>query len=727
MGDAKCVQPVVAGDSATLAPSTASAPYAPSEISRLAWQADASFLSLQSLIDVLPDYFWIKDRDKRFTVVNKALALTNGFSQPAEMLGLSDFDIYSRSAAETFHADDEAVINSGSPLLNKRELISDSGAEKWVLTTKFALRNQDEEVIGVLGVARDISEAVRADNELIRAREFWHMVVEQVPNAIIIKDVRTRRYTMLNRAAETLIGKSRIDVLGKTASSIYSKSYCELVEREDELLLEKGELQIEDHEMQLDQLEPRIVNLKRKILTDEAGEPQFMLAVFHDVTERKRSEEKIARLARHDTMTGLFNRSMFNDRLARVIKQAEDFGAGFAVLTIDLDRLKEVNDMFGHAAGDRLITQVATRMSEAARGEFVARIGGDEFAMIVEKVENMQALGGYVKQLNDAVNQQLTIEDVKYDPSICIGVAIYPQDGCDQKSLLANADAALYRAKADGRNIARFFEPNMDLLIRERRALRQDLNFAIERNELLVYYQPNAKLNGEIFGFEALLRWKHPTRGWVPPSEFIPAAEESRSIVEIGEWVLRDVCREACKWPLQLGVAVNLSPVQFHYGDLTNLVHSILLETGLAADRLALEITEGVLISDSARALTVLRQLKALGVRIVMDDFGKGYSSLSYLQLFPFDKIKIDREFVHNVCQNRQSAAIVRAVLGLAGALGLPVLAEGVETEEEREFLRALGCDEMQGYLIGRPGPIENYAQEVGRPSLLSRVAANAR
>jgi len=232
----------------------------------------------------------------------------------------------------------------------------------------------------------------------------------------------------------------------------------------------------------------------------------------------------------------------------------------------------------------------------------------------------------------------------------------------------------------------------------------------------MMFYQPQAEMTGEIIGFEALLRWRHPQRGSVPPSAFIPVAEESRLIIPIGEWVLRDVCRQAAAWPRQLSVAVNLSPVQFQQGDLPRLVHSILLETGLAASRLELEITEGVLIGDSSRGLSVLRRLKALGVRIAMDDFGTGHSSLSYLQSFPFDRIKIDRSFVTKLEQNPQSAAIVRAVLGLARGLRLPVLAEGVETEEELAFLTAEACDQVQGYLIGRPRPIEDYAEAIGRP-----------
>jgi EAL domain-containing protein (putative c-di-GMP-specific phosphodiesterase class I) len=301
---------------------------------------------------------------------------------------------------------------------------------------------------------------------------------------------------------------------------------------------------------------------------------------------------------------------------------------------------------------------------------------------------------------------------------------MFPVDGADAATLMANADAALYRAKADGRATYRFFTADMDQRLRERRLLQKDLSSAIERNELTLYFQPQARIGGDVFGFETLVRWRHPQRGMVPPSTFIPLAEENGLIVPLGEWILRESCRQAASWPNPLQIAINLSPVQFRHGDLPALVHSILLETGLSAGRLELEITEGVLIGDFSRAVAILRRLKAMGVRIAMDDFGTGYSSLSYLQSFPFDKIKIDQAFIGNLETNPQSATIVRAVIGLARGLDLPVLAEGVETEGQLAFLVKESCDEMQGYLIGRPLPIEDYDHLVGMPAKVEAVAS---
>jgi predicted signal transduction protein with EAL and GGDEF domain len=319
------------------------------------------------------------------------------------------------------------------------------------------------------------------------------------------------------------------------------------------------------------------------------------------------------------------------------------------------------------------------------------------------------------ERLIAAVADDFEIEGHRLRIGLSIGIALYPIDGVDEVSLIGNADAALCRAKAEGRGSIRFFEAEMDHRLRERRALLHDLRSAAERGQLLVHYQPQARIDGEIVGFEALARWQHPARGQVPPSTFIPIAEDSGLIQRIGEWMLREACREAASWPRPLHLAINLSPVQFRQGDLASLVHQVLLETGLAPHRLELEITESVLVDDLPRALSILRRLKALGVRIAMDDFGTAYSSPSNLQAFPFDKIKIDRSFISNLQRNAQAATIVRAVIALGRGLNLPVLAEGVETRAQLDFLASEACSEVQGFLLGRPLPIAEYAALVGR------------
>jgi diguanylate cyclase (GGDEF)-like protein/PAS domain S-box-containing protein len=445
---------------------------------------------------------------------------------------------------------------------------------------------------------------------------------------------------------------------------------------------------------------------------------------LRDLRERKRAEVRIRHLAHHDPLTDLPNRTAFNERLAAILDQAAASGGSFAVACVDLDRFKEINDVFGHPIGDALLREVSGRLRTAADGAFIARLGGDEFTLIAAEGPQPAAAEALADRLQAAVADDIEVEGHRLRIGLSIGVAIYPNDGTDATALLINADAAMYRAKADGRGSIRFFEADMDKRLRERRALQHDLRTAIARDELILHYQPQAMIDGAIVGFEALVRWRHPSRGVVPPATFIPIAEESGIIIAIGEWVLREACREAASWPRPLQIAVNLSPIQFRHGDLPALVHSVLLESGLAPHRLELEITEGVLIGDFSRAVSILRRLKALGVRVAMDDFGTGYSSLSYLQSFPFDKIKIDQTFISNLDRNVQSAAIVRAVIGLGRGLDLPVVAEGVETKAQLDFLSAEACSEVQGFLVGRPLPIEDYAEIVGRAPASEKSAA---
>ena len=404
---------------------------------------------------------------------------------------------------------------------------------------------------------------------------------------------------------------------------------------------------------------------------DEAGEPQYLIKTHEDVTDRRQTESRMAHMAYHDGLTDLPNRAAFLQALAQMIEACDGTAEEFAVLSLDLDGLKEVNDVFGHATGDKLLIEVAHRLQTAAGGGVVARLSGDEFGLIIDG-KQPEAGMALAQQLAEALANEFVIDGKSVRTGVTTGISIFPHNGSDAASLLANAGAALFRAKAKSRGTISVYEPEMDQQIRDRRVLHQDLSMAIKNGELSLYYpaaggrarQPSP--TSEIIGFEALARWQHPVRGLVPPGEFIPLAEESGLIVEMGEWILREACREAASWPRcrcrSRSTCRRRSSCTATWSASCTRSCS---RPGLAPGRLELEITEGVLIEDFDRGLALLRRLKALGVRISMDDFGSGYSSLSYLQAFPFDKIKIDRAFVINLGRNPQSAAIVRAVIDL--------------------------------------------------------------
>ncbi|AWL97745.2 MULTISPECIES: putative bifunctional diguanylate cyclase/phosphodiesterase [Bradyrhizobium] len=556
----------------------------------------------------------------------------------------------------------------------------------------------------------------RAEQDLLRAREFLDSIIESIPIAVFAKDAKDSRYVLLNRAGEEYYGMPREAMLGKTPQQIFPDHIARVVNEQDRRVVDSGApMFLEGHLLEVGvKGRDRLVNSRKLLVRDGSGAPQYLVGVIEDVTERITNEARISHLAHHDALTDLPNRSAFNAVLGERLERAQEAATSFAVLSLDLDRFKEVNDVFGHPVGDLLMRAAADRLAEEADGAFVARIGGDEFMILMPDDISRDDVLALAERLVETIGQELEVDDYLSHVGLSVGIAFYPDDGVNAATLLANADSALYRAKREGRGRVRFFESEMDQELRDRRLLQHDLRLALEQNQFLVYFQPQARVDGEVIGFEALLRWNHPTRGFVPPDQFIPLAEENGLIVQIGEWVLREACREAASWPRPLQVAVNLSPIQFQAGDLERSIHQILLETGLTPTRLEVEITEGVLIGDFTRALNLLRRLKALGIRIAMDDFGTGYSSLSYLQSFPFDKIKIDRSFISNLEATPQSAEIVRAVLSLAHALRIPVIAEGVETEAQRAFLAREACEEMQGYLVGRPALIERYLDLVG-------------
>jgi diguanylate cyclase (GGDEF)-like protein len=434
------------------------------------------------------------------------------------------------------------------------------------------------------------------------------------------------------------------------------------------------------------------------------------IQTFTDITKRREAEAYVARLASEDPLTGLTNRRVFRATLESIcVRKQDDRPAQVAVLFIDLDRFKTINDTLGHRVGDFLLQAVARRLRDCVPSEYtLARLGGDEFAIIVPNVDSLETVETLAKKAITSISAPFSIDGYQMSAAMSIGIAIGPQDGASADELLVAADLALYAVKAEGRGNYKFYHKSMNVDLNERRQLEMDLRTALDRNELELYYQPLIDLRtNAVTGFEALARWRHPERGYVPPAKFIPVAEDSGLIVAIGEWALNEACRQAVTWPDHLKISVNLSPVQFLVPDLADKIRQILSKSGLAPRRLVLEITERILMDNSAEILQKLSKLKKLGVRIALDDFGTGFSSLSYLRSFPFDKIKIDRAFVSDLDTGSSHAVIVQAVVSIARALGMTTTAEGVETEEQRILLAALGYDQAQGYLFGEAVPAD--------------------
>jgi diguanylate cyclase (GGDEF)-like protein/PAS domain S-box-containing protein len=546
---------------------------------------------------------------------------------------------------------------------------------------------------GVIGLRMDITD--------LKQREAsFRLLFEDNPVPMFVLRRDTQAFLGANAAALSHYGFSRDHLLSMTLHELRAAGE-ETVAAEDDPF--EAVVTTSKHRTRNGQT-IEVVVFSRQL--DYEGVPAVLIAVI-DVTERKAAEARIAHMAHHDALTDLPNRVLFRERMADVLSQRSRSGNLIGTLCIDLDNFKLVNDTLGHPIGDGLLQDVAARIERVLRQrDTAARLGGDEFAVLVPEMKSPQELAVLAQRLIDVISEPYVIEGHMVTVGSTIGIAVAPTDGDDADHLLRNADLALYRAKAAGRSTFRFFEPEMDAQAQTRRQLEIDLRAALAMEKLEVHYQPLVDLaTKDVVGFEALLRWPHPERGYIPPSEFVPLAEETGLIAPLGNFVLLRACADATAWPEHIKLAVNLSPMQFRVGNVFTTVSGALAVTGLAPDRLDLEITESVLLDRTDHVIAHLHALRALGVRISMDDFGTGYSSLSYLRAFPFDKIKIDRSFVRDLPNNRHTLAIVRAILGLAAGLDMKVVAEGIETQADLACLAAEGCKEGQGFLFSEARP----------------------
>jgi diguanylate cyclase (GGDEF)-like protein/PAS domain S-box-containing protein len=568
------------------------------------------------------------------------------------------------------------------------------------------IHKESELVLNHHGVAVRWIGTYRDETEAYEAEESFKLVFEDNPVPMWLFDPETLKFLAVNDAAAVHYGYARESFLKLTLVDIVPHRDRDAIAqaiRNTPYLSGDGPSHVWQH-VKADGTEIDVITYWRHTMF--CDRPAQLVAVM-DVTAKRQAEARIAHMAHHDALTGLPNRALFHERLDEALLRVRRERERLAVLYLDLDQFKTVNDTLGHPAGDKLLGAVADRLRTCLREcDMIARFGGDEFAVLQIGLAGPHEAGTLAERIVALLSEPYEIVGQQVVIGASAGIALAPADGKTAEQLLGNADMALYQAKENGRRTFCFFEPGMGARLRARRTLERDLRNALAAGEFELYYQPLVTLEtGVISGFEALLRWHHPLRGMVAPAAFIPLAEETGLIVPIGEWVLRQACAEAAAWPDDLKVAVNLSPVQFKKGNLPQVVFATLASAGLPAARLELEITETIFLAESKTNLATLRRLRALGVGISMDDFGTGYSGLSYLRAFPFDKIKIDRSFISELGESGDCMAIIKAITNLGSSLGIPTLAEGVETETQLSWLRDAGCTQMQGFLFSRPVP----------------------
>jgi len=559
---------------------------------------------------------------------------------------------------------------------------------------------------------RDLSERAPGDQHLrslLGTETFLDTVVETIPAVLFVKDATDLRFILLNRAGEDFLGVSRAAIIGKTDHDFFPKEEAYRFVARDRQVLESGRVEIIDEEpVHTPHNGLRFLRTKMIAIYDDNERPRYLLGISEDITDQKLKTERIRHMAHHDGLTDLANRALFRQHLDGAMAEFRRTRCGAALFFIDLDGFKSINDTLGHPTGDALLRMLADRLRRCTdKGDTVARLGGDEFAVLHPVLPASKTAAALAKELVETIARPYDVGGSRLTLTASIGISVADDECQEPDRMLKNADVALYRAKTDGRNAFRFYDSSMDDHLEVKRALERAIRNALARGEFEPHYQPIVDARSErTCGFEALLRWRHPERGLLPPSEFIAIAEEVGFIVQLGEWVLRKACDDAASWPPYISLAVNISPAQCNAA-LTQTVLNALAASRLPPERLELEITESALLQENSTTLAALHQLRSLGVRIAMDDFGTGYSSLSYLRSFPFDKIKIDKSFVKDVLVHPDSLAIVRAVAGLGVSFGVPTVAEGVETAEQLEQVRLAGCTQCQGYYFGKAMPNE--------------------
>jgi diguanylate cyclase (GGDEF)-like protein/PAS domain S-box-containing protein len=739
-------------------------------LNRLVEEHAQERVSLQALVDSVPDYLWVKDVDSAFVVANKAVSDDNRTPDRTSLIGLTDFALHPRERAQKFFDAEQSVVRTGQAVVDLEEMIVNTeGATRWLLTTKTPLRDKSGEIIGVVGISRDITQRKRDD--ALRAGEA--QILEMIAMNAPLEDVLDRLMRVaeaqlegvhcstllldrsgtrlrdgagpsLDPAYRRLIDGTPIGPnVGSCGTAIYRRQSVIVSDIESDPLWADYRDLVRPYGYRSCWSTPILSHqgaalgafamYSKEARRPSAAELRMVAAATRlagIAIERRQAEERIQFMANHDALTGLPTRGLLEDRLQQAMHFAERYDRWASVAFIDIDDFKQINDSLGHGAGDELLKIVARRLADCVRPtDTVARLGANEFAVVIaDQPKSRELVNRSVQRLREAIAAPIAIAGHHLQATCSIGLANYPKDGADVEAMLANAGSAMYRAKETGRDNIQFYTPELNGKAHEKFLLQEELRAALKREEFTLLYQPQVDLrSGRIFAVEALIRWRHPELGLVPPDKFIPAAEESGLIVAIGDWVLRAAARQNKAWQeaglAPIAVSVNVSARQFREKNWVSRVVEALKESRLAAQYLELELTESLIMQDVDQAIATMKQLQGLGVQLSIDDFGTGYSSLSALKSFPVARLKIDKSFVRDLPDDENDRAVATAVISLGQKLNLRVIAEGVETDAQMAFLRDNNCDEMQGYLFSKPAPPEEIAAMLKRPSPWRRFA----
>ena len=666
-------------------------------------EAQIQQLQSQAILDNIVEVAWFKDVQSRFLAINQAFVEMCG-RKMAEIIGKTDADLFPAHIAQAYVANDVQVMRDGSRLVVEEELPHVDGTTRTIETIKTCVRDADGKLVGTVGIARDITSRRLEEKE----RRLAAKAFESIAEGILVTDDK-RNIVSVNKAACTITGYQPEELLGQQPSMLRSSRhdeafYVAMWKGVDDTGFWHGEAW---GKRKNGEEFPQLWSISAVV--DEAGKTSHYVGACADISSLKLYEERLRYQAHHDALTALPNRFQFQERFKEMLARAERRSGQLAVMMLDLDRFKHINDSLGHAVGDQLLQQVSERLKSCLRQiDVISRFGGDEFALLLDDISSAASAARVAARLLNAFTAPFALSGHEIFMSSSIGISCYPTDATDAETLLKNADAAMYRAKAEGRNSYQYFTAELNTRTLENLLMSSSLRLALERNELLLHYQPRLDLGtGKISGAEALVRWQHPELGLLPPGRFIPVAEEMGLIEAVGDWVLREACRQTRRWRdagLRLErVGVNLAARQFAQADFLSRVSAVLAECGIEACYLEFELTESMVMQRPERVVQVLKELKDMGISLAIDDFGTGYSSLSYLKRFPIDYLKIDRSFVKDIPENTEDVAITLAIIAMAKSLGLELIAEGVETQAQRDFLREKSCHHAQGYLFSKP------------------------